>query len=381
MSRPLLTRGFQRGGRGPGAEAAPGVPAGRLGKPDRWGVAALLAGVAAVGCVSDSISREELPAQPIALVFWEPEDARRRAEVLAPTEDTGPAREGVARVEGLAKMLGVADARQWRELSRYAGHLSLLDPRTLELLRVEAAPAGARPMAWSSDHRKLLLASPHRGNRPQLYEYDLESRELRAVTYGDVAHPYGDYAADGGIGFAALSLAEAEPRIDLLLAEPGGGSPRLLVSEELAQSMRISPGGEVAVYVRRRSGEARGRARSPAEELLLLPLEAPEGEALEPRLIGPGRHPAFSPDGQWIVYSALSRGTWRLRRVRVDGSARSPLGRGGIRDEKWPAVSPDGRYVAYVGESGGIDRLFVRRFDGSGDRILLDDGAVAQPVW
>jgi hypothetical protein len=67
--------------------------------------------------------------------------------------------------------------------------------------------------------------------------------------------------------------------------------------------------------------------------------------------------------------------------MRVDGSGRSPLGREGIRDERWPAVSPDGGYVVYVGESEGLDRLFIRRFDGTGDRILLNDGGIAQPIW
>ena len=98
------------------------------------------------------------------------------------------------------------------------------------------------------------------------------------------------------------------------------------------------------------------------------------------RRLGAGREPAFSPIGDWIVYSAPSRAGWRLRRMRVDGSARSPT-TAGIRDEKMPAVSPDGQFVAYVREATGLERLFVRRLDGSGDRILLDSGAVFAPVW
>jgi hypothetical protein len=30
---------------------------------------------------------------------------------------------------------------------------------------------------------------------------------------------------------------------------------------------------------------------------------------------------------------------------------------------------------------GEFDRVFVRRFDGSGDRMLLEEGAAAWPVW
>jgi TolB protein len=99
---------------------------------------------------------------------------------------------------------------------------------------------------------------------------------------------------------------------------------------------------------------------------------------LEP--LGRGRDPVFSPDGEWIVYSARVGGGWRLRRMRSEGGGRLPLGRG-VRDEIEPAVSPDGSLVAYVSEEGGLHRLFVRRIDGSGDRLLLPDGAVARPVW
>jgi Tol biopolymer transport system component len=66
--------------------------------------------------------------------------------------------------------------------------------------------------------------------------------------------------------------------------------------------------------------------------------------------------------------------------MRPDGSARSPIA-AGIRDEKMPSVSPDGRFIVYVGKSTGLERLFVRRMDGTGDRILLDVGAVFSPVW
>jgi hypothetical protein len=337
---------------------------------------ALLAG----GCISAGISRQELPSQPIALLYWEPEEARRRAELQEQSGISAATREGIARVEELGRLVGGGDSGQWAALNRYPGHLCLLDPRTLRIERVEAAPAGAKPMGCSPDRRRLLFAIAHRGRTTQLYEYDRDTGEVGAVTHGEVPHAYGDYGGKGRIGFAELRADGADVAIDLHVKEPGEGRSRIVVRGELAESMRLSPDGDLAVYVRHRAASSPGRVRGAPVELVLLPLDSLEGEVAEARSLGRGRFPAFTPDGQWIVYSGPWQGGWRLRRVRVDGSARSPLGRGS-RDEKWPAVSPDGRFVVYVAESGGLDRLFVRRFDGSGDRILLDQGAVAIPVW
>ena len=147
----------------------------------------------------------------------------------------------------------------------------------------------------------------------------------------------------------------------------------MLFQNRGAEVVRLSPDGEMLVYVRRSPSKA-GRLRRPSA---LVALDVATGEERE---LGPGREPSFSPNGDWIVYSAPSRDGWRLRRMRADGSARSPIA-AGIRDEKMPSVSPDGRFVVYVRESTGLDRLFVRRMDGTGDRILLDEGAVFAPVW
>ena len=66
--------------------------------------------------------------------------------------------------------------------------------------------------------------------------------------------------------------------------------------------------------------------------------------------------------------------------MRPDGSARKGLGNSVLRARS-PAISPDGKHVAYVSNDDGLDRLYVRRMDGSGDRILLEEGAVAFPAW
>ena len=93
----------------------------------------------------------------------------------------------------------------------------------------------------------------------------------------------------------------------------------------------------------------------------------------------PGRDPDFSSDG-WIVYSAPFRRSWKLYRLRPDGSARAPVGRE-LLEEEQPAVSPDGKLVLYVAETEHRADLYLRRMDGSGDRILFQNGDATFPTW
>ena len=332
-------------------------------------LAALIACGASFGCGTMGLNLDELPTDPIAVTYWEPEIARRRAELLEEQKVVARKR-GVAEVEAIGRLLGAAGERE--DLSRFPGRLAFVDPRTGRVTPVRAVPRGAAPLSWSEDHQRLLFLSNHRGN-VQVYEYDRESGEVRGITTGPNPHMHADYGHAGQISLLEVVSERGREFERIYLTNGSGGSRRLVFEDRNAQIMRLSPDGKTLLYVRRAPGNS-GRS-GPRTDLVALDLAS---GAEQPR--GPGRQPSFSPNGDWIVYSAPSRDGWRLRRMRPDGSARSPV-TGGIRDEVMPSLSPDGRFVVYVGEATGLERLFVRRIDGSGDRILLDTGAVFAPVW
>ena len=342
--------------------------------PSRGGAMVALALVAglATGCQSVvGLSLDELPTDPIAVTWWEPEPARRRAEMLREQEEQQLAQQkrGVASAESIGAFLG----QRRGERERYPGRLAFVDPRSGEVTPIRSAPSGAIPLSWSDDRRRLLFLSNHKGSI-QVYEYDRERDEVRAITAGRNPHLYADYGPGRQITYLEVVTGDdGRPFERIWVTDPAGKSPRPVLEDRRAQTMRLSPDGKTLLYVQRRDRTA----RRGGEQADLVAIDLATGE--ESRR-GPGREPSFSPIGDWIVYSAPSRSGWRLRRMRADGSARSPVS-GGIRDEEMPAVSPDGQFVVYVGEATGLDRLFVRRMDGSGDRILLDVGAFFSPVW
>jgi Tol biopolymer transport system component len=331
------------------------------------------------GCTAGGVGAGELVQPPIAVLYWDRQAARDRADAQA--ELRRPHKLGVADVGDLGRAMGLGSGAEQQVAQRYPGHLALVDPATGAVRRIEQVPPSAVPLAWSPDHSALLLAAPSRRGGVQLYEYRVAEQELRLLTTGPPSHVRGDY----GPGRRLVSVAElAGGRSRIELAAGAAAERRIVFEGPAVYDVRWSPRGDMLLLAVIDSTR-RERGGGGARMLFALSPEAPPqawppgpGSMLEP--LGRGRDPVFSPDGEWIVYSARVGGGWRLRRMRAEGGGRLPLGRG-VRDEIEPAVSPDGSLVAYVSEEGGLHRLFVRRIDGSGDRLLLPDGAVARPVW
>jgi Tol biopolymer transport system component len=340
-----------------------------------WSAAAVALAVSA--CAMGGVPTSELPDAPIAFTYRTAEEARRRAEQLA-DDPSGPEvgqpvrRTGyndiIATDDSLASYFGRLFGKVGEE-ERYAGRLAFLSPRTGEVSVVAAARRGSIALAWSPEHDRLLFSQP--GDLDyQIYEYEVESSTVRPATHAPPAHTQACYGADGRIVVAAVDARVSPVRSYLAISGPGGRRPfRALTDGPFDHSPACSPASAHVAFVRGGDG---GRM-----ELLVLGLDS-DGP---PRRLAPGRHPAFSHDGEWIAFAAPYQRELRLWRMRPDGTGRAPIGRG-IRHEARPAISPDGRIVAYVAaEEPPRRHLYLRRFDGTGDRILFADGDGEYPVW
>ena len=101
---------------------------------------------------------------------------------------------------------------------------------------------------------------------------------------------------------------------------------------------------------------------------------------------------AWSPDGQWIVFAALdrSRGDAKIDifRARVDGSGYQLLTKNSTNanvahTDRHPAWSPDGEWIAFSSNrGGGASQIYRMRPDGSDVQRLTDHVVDAGfPVW
>ena len=347
-------------------------------------VARIAAVALCLACGLTAVRQLELPEDPIAVRYRTPEEARRRAENYQDSREraqrSGPAparpqrggrndfvATGDVVNDFLSRILGTGTGPGENEL--YPGRLALLYPRTREVEVIRAARRGSIPLAWSRDHQRLLFAQPLLLSL-QIYEYSRTDDTVRAVTLGPMAHAQACYGPEGRIVVAAVDTRETPVRSRIAVSGPGGRAPFTTLTQGPADhSPACHPDGQGIAFVR--------ETAPPRTEIFFL-----DGIAdATPRRLSPGRHPSFSPDGEWLAFAAPAKRELRLWRIRPDGSGRAPIGRG-LRHETRPAVSPDGRLVAYVAAEDRPRRhLYLRRFDGSGDRILFAHGDCEFPVW
>ena len=323
------------------------------------------------GCVGPRFQLADLPSEPMALVSRTREESERRAEILARAEEEpAPWRPGGAlvRLEDVGDLLGLGRSAEEKRAD-FLGKMAFLDARTGAVERLGFAPRGARPLDWSRDHHLLLYQAPLSGDRQHVFEYDRRSEVVRPIARGSHIYRGASYGPDGRIALARFDPREGDAaRSRIFVTQPGGVSPRPVTPGPVDTWPVWSPDGNVLIYS---SIDEAGRAVIRAID----PLKGGES-----RLVARGVEPAFSPKGDWVVYSTKRRGRWMIWRARPDGSGKHPIG-SSAREERDPTVSPDGRFIVYVAEENGYQRLMVRPLDGSGDRPLLRSGDGLLPVW
>jgi hypothetical protein len=348
--------------------------------------AALLLCAALCGCAA--ISSRELPDTPIAVRYLDKAEANRRADnwsdaqyeavraidprIADPRRPVGST-DAVGNLEDIGEFLGGVLGLS-RDRKEVVGHLALIDPQTGDVTPIRAALRGAAPQDWSPDGRKLLFSQPE-GDGYQIWEYDRLENTAGPVTMGPVTHAQACYGPDGRIVLGIIDTLADPPRAYIALSGPGGRRPiRPITTGPMDHSPACAPDGSALVFVRQ---DRRGR------ESLWLRAPVATGES---RQLGPGREPSFSRGGEWLAFSARVGHSWRIWRMRADGSGRARIGKHrsgrGLRDESNPTISPDERFVVYTSsEAPPREHLYVRRFDGSGDRILFADGDAEFPIW
>jgi hypothetical protein len=177
----------------------------------------------------------------------------------------------------------------------------------------------------------------------ELHAYPFQQRYIESGIV--TARP--SWSADGRIAFA--------DGLRLLVWTPGQGTPTPVPGVTDAASPAWSPDGEWIAYARLERGDSmtetcfvsRGpnlvfqHERTTFEwPRSVIALVRPDGTGSMD--LAEGIDPAWSPDGEWVFYSANGR----IERIPANGGSAEPIAdtEGGV----WPAVSPDGVRLAFM---------------------------------
>jgi Tol biopolymer transport system component len=345
----------------------------------RWttGLVVAVCALWVLGCVGAGFDLEDLSDEPLAFVYRDREESERRVEMLEHAREPGRTHvqagtydANYMRLEDGLEALGFGQTRE-EKAATLLGRMAGMDAPTEQVSTYDFALGGDRPFDWSEDRRKLLFRSL-RGHEIQLFEWDRETGHVRPMTSGPGSHRSGCYGPENRLAFSRhLPTADGtthESRI--WVTQAGGGLPRAVTPGPNDAMPAWSPDGKLLAY----------QTIGPDRREAIAVVDVDAGGDPAPRLLGRGRDPEFSPDGQWIVYSAPTRKGWKIFQVHPNGLGKRALGTSAL-EEHDPAVSPDGGFVVYVADDEDRQKLRVRSFDGAGDRPLLLDGDGASPVW
>jgi Tol biopolymer transport system component len=186
---------------------------------------------------------------------------------------------------------------------------------------------------WTLDGKALIFnAEGH------LYHFDLKTKTPLLINTGDVVRNNNDHVISfDGKMLAISSHAVSDTHSRVFTVPISGGQPKQITPLGPSYLHGWSPDGQFLVYTAQRNG---------VYDIYRIPVD---GGAEVQLTSSPGLDdgPEYTPDGQYIYFNSVRSGRMQIWRMKPDGSAQEQL----TNDEynNWfPHISPDGQSVVFV---------------------------------
>jgi TolB protein len=156
---------------------------------------------------------------------------------------------------------------------------------------------------------------------------------------------------------------------DLYVARTGRGPMRRIAVDRI-QAPAFSPDGERIVFEQNNSGN---------QDIWMIKTDGSDMRRLTSSNADE-TDPVFSPNGRLIAFGADVDGG-QVRLMRPNGSRVRTVVRSGASELTHPDFSPGGNALVFIGRREGSFRLFTVRIDGSNRRIVSRTVGAKGPQW
>jgi hypothetical protein len=149
-----------------------------------------------------------------------------------------------------------------------------------------------------------------------------------------------------------------------------------LVASLVVESGSWSPDGRSVIYTARDVSGSQSQSA-----IWTVAVGGGEGVRLFSGLLGNDTQPAYTWDGQHIVFELGASGQRDIVMIRADGSGEPIAIVATTANERQARPSPVAPWVAYTSDQNGTPEVYVARLDGTGSRTLVSSAGGAAPVW
>ena len=189
---------------------------------------------------------------------------------------------------------------------------------------------------WTLDGNALIYNSGG-----LLYRFDLTDRQPVVINTGSVTENNNDHviAFDGTM--LAISSRAADVKSSVVYTVPiTGGEPKRITAQGPSYLHGWSPDGNYLVYTALRNGDY---------DIYRIAADGSDGDHETRLTTAPGLDdgPEYTPDGQYIYFNSVRSGLMQIWRMNADGSNQEQI----TNDEynNWfPHISPDGRWIVFL---------------------------------
>lgn len=268
-----------------------------------------------------------------------------------------------------------------REHDPFGSRLEVLDIHSGHRRILHSADQVFEAPNWTRDGQALIFNQTGR-----IYRFDLESHAIGLIDTGDIRRNNNDHVISfDGTTLAISHHAPPDYHSRIYTVALTGGQPRLVTPLGPSYLHGWSPDGQFLVYTALRDGDYdiyRIPAAGGAEVRLTTAPGLDDG-------------PEYTPDGEYIYFNSVRSGRMQIWRMKPDGSAQEPL-TDDAYNNWFPHISPDGQWVVFltylVGEVEPSDhpaakRVYLRRMplNGGTPQVIAylygGQGSLNVPSW